>query len=158
MNHQRLERPRGHQILIKIKQSLEKDLITIREELSDLIKTTANIDESNEIRDLEDLLTVKQKKLNDVKKTLSETKVIEPQNLPITGKIKFGTKAEILDETGKSATYEIVGETESNVKNGLISYKSPLGEKLIGCIKGDCIDVVTPSGSRTFEVINILSN
>ena len=52
-------------------------------------------------------------------------------------------------------TWRIVGETESDVENGKISYKAPLARALIGKHEGDEVTVPTPGGSQTWEIIEV---
>ena len=64
----------------------------------------------------------------------------------------FGATVTILDEDDKPHRYQIVGQAESDAKNGRISYDSPLGRALIGRSIGDEVEVTVPSGDRFYLV------
>jgi transcription elongation factor GreA len=53
---------------------------------------------------------------------------------------------------GTAAKYQIVGEDEADIKNGLLSIGSPIARALIGKKEGDEVDVSTPSGKRSYEI------
>ncbi|HVZ05358.1 transcription elongation factor GreA [Hyphomicrobium sp.] len=70
--------------------------------------------------------------------------------------IKFGATVTLQDEdSDDKVTYTIVGDTEADLKNGKISISSPIGRALIGKSKGDSVDVTTPKGTRTLEVLKV---
>ncbi len=68
-------------------------------------------------------------------------------------KIVFGATVTLLDtEKDETVTYKIVGETESDMKQGKISYKSPVGKAIIGKEEGDTVIVRAPKGDVEYEV------
>ena len=70
--------------------------------------------------------------------------------------IKFGATVTLIDEdTEKKAVWQIVGETEADAKKGRISITSPLARALIGKDEGDSVEVVTPGGGKSYEILNI---
>jgi transcription elongation factor GreA len=75
----------------------------------------------------------------------------------LSGKqIKFGATIRLADEdTDARITYQIVGTDESDIKSGLLSIGSPLARALIGKSKGDSVEVVTPGGSKAYEIISL---
>jgi transcription elongation factor GreA len=75
----------------------------------------------------------------------------------LSGKqIKFGAIIRLEDEdTDARITYQIVGTDESDIKSGLLSIGSPLARALIGKSKGDSVEVVTPGGSKAYEIISL---
>ena len=60
-------------------------------------------------------------------------------------------------ESGDKVVYQMVGPDESDVRNGRISIKSPLGQALIGKYEGDEIEVHTPAGIRNYEILEIIN-
>jgi transcription elongation factor GreA len=73
--------------------------------------------------------------------------------------IKFGATVTLSDEdSGDKVTYTIVGDTEANLRDRKISISSPIGKALIGKSKGESVDVTTPKGTRTFEVLKVSWN
>jgi transcription elongation factor GreA len=74
----------------------------------------------------------------------------------LSGTIKFGAKVKLVDEdTDKEITYQIVGEYEANIEAGLLNIKSPLARALIGKDEGDSVEVRTPGGVRSYEILTI---
>jgi transcription elongation factor GreA len=70
--------------------------------------------------------------------------------------IKFGATATLMDEDSEEKKkYMIVGETEADVKKGRISFTSPMARALIGKRVGDIVEVVTPGGGRSYEILKI---
>ena len=52
-------------------------------------------------------------------------------------------------------TYQIVGEDEASLENGKLFFQSPLARGLIGKSKGDIIDVCTPKGNKSYEILEV---
>lgn len=70
--------------------------------------------------------------------------------------IKFGATVSLEDEdTGDKVKYTIVGDLEGDLRNGKISISSPIARALIGKTKGEAVEVTTPKGSRSFEVLKV---
>jgi len=86
--------------------------------------------------------------------TLANAEVVDTAILKST-RIIFGAHVELQDiENDEKVKYQIVGEDESDVKNGKISVFSPMARSLIGKSKGDVIEVRSPKGEKEFEVLN----
>jgi len=93
-------------------------------------------------------------RIKELEGTLSRAEVIDTSKL--TGPIKFGATVTLIDEeTDEEKTYQIVGEAEADIENGLLNMKSPLARALIGKEEGDSVDVRTPGGERSYEVLTI---
>jgi transcription elongation factor GreA len=70
--------------------------------------------------------------------------------------IKFGAKVTLADEeTDEEQTFQIVGEDEADIKSGRLSVTSPLARALIGKGKGDSVEVTTPRGAKSYEVVTV---
>ena len=70
--------------------------------------------------------------------------------------VKFGAKVTLVDEeTDDEASYQIVGEFEADVKKGKISVSSPIARAIIGKRKGDSVEVATPGGGKSYEILKI---
>jgi transcription elongation factor GreA len=93
-------------------------------------------------------------RIKELEGLLSLAEVIDPTRL--SGSIKFGATVIVLDEdSGDKKTYQIVGETEADIENSLLNIRSPLARALIGKEEGDSVDVKTPGGTRTYEILSI---
>lgn len=74
----------------------------------------------------------------------------------MSGPIKFGATVRIVDEeTDEEKSYQIVGEAEASIENGLLNMKSPLARALIGKEVGDSVEVRTPGGVKDYEILEI---
>jgi transcription elongation factor GreA len=74
----------------------------------------------------------------------------------MSGTIKFGATVELVDEdTDLEVTYQIVGEPEADIEANLLNLKSPLARALIGKEEGDSIEVRTPGGGKSYEILSI---
>jgi transcription elongation factor GreA len=93
-------------------------------------------------------------RIKELEGTLSRAEVIDPSKL--SGAIKFGATVTLSDEeTGDERTYQIVGEAEANLEAGLLNIRSPLARALIGKEEGDSVEVRTPGGTKSYEVVTI---
>jgi transcription elongation factor GreA len=70
--------------------------------------------------------------------------------------IKFGATVKLVDEdTEEEKTYQIVGDPEADVKSGRVSISSPVARALIGKGVGDTVEVTTPGGGKSYEVVEV---
>src|SRR5579862_2729387 len=70
--------------------------------------------------------------------------------------VKFGATVKLLDEdTEQTKTYQIVGETEADVRSGKVSITSPIARALIGKTVGDTVEVHTPGGGKSYEIVRV---
>ena len=73
--------------------------------------------------------------------------------------VKFGAKVTLVDEdTEDEAAYQIVGEFEADVKKGMISVSSPIARAIIGKRTGDSVEVATPGGGKSYEIVKVRFN
>ena len=93
-------------------------------------------------------------RIKELEGILSLAEVIDPAKL--SGAVKFGATVQLVDEDSEEEkTYQIVGETEADIENGLLNIRSPLARALIGKDEGDSVDVVTPGGQRSYEILSV---
>ena len=86
---------------------------------------------------------------------ISRAEVIDVASLS-GDSVKFGATVKLADEdTDEEATYQIVGQDESDIKAGRLSVTAPLARGLIGKTVGDVVEVTTPNGSKSYEVMEI---
>lgn len=90
--------------------------------------------------------------ISDLEDKVSRAQIIDPTSLS-GDRVVFGATVTVLDEDDKPAKYQIVGQPESDAKNGRISYDSPLGRALIGKSLGEEVEVTVPAGEK-FYLIN----
>ena len=95
-------------------------------------------------------------RIADLEGKLSNAQIIDPKTLDVDGRIVFGATLELEDlESGESVTYQIVGDDEADIKQGMISVSSPIARALIGKHAGDSVDVQAPGGVRQYEVLDV---
>ena len=58
-------------------------------------------------------------------------------------------------EGGGPVKYQLVGDDEADIKQGLLSVSSPIARALIGKSEGDVVDVTTPGGTRSYEIVSV---
>jgi transcription elongation factor GreA len=93
-------------------------------------------------------------RIKELEGLLSLAEVIDPTRL--SGAIKFGATITIVDEdSDEEKTYQIVGETEADIEAGKLNIRSPLARALIGKDEGDSVEVKTPGGNRSYEILSI---
>lgn len=94
-------------------------------------------------------------RLKEIEGLMSRADVIDPTKLG-GGSVKFGATVTVVDEdTDEEKTYQIVGEVEADIASGLLNIKSPLARALIGKEEGESVDVMTPGGGRSYEVLKV---
>lgn len=94
-------------------------------------------------------------RMAELEDKVSRADVIDVSKL--SGKdIKFGATVRLSDEdTEERVTYQIVGEIEADIKKGRLAVTSPLARALIGKSKGESVEVDTPRGAKSYEIIKV---
>ncbi len=94
-------------------------------------------------------------RIKELESIISRADVIDIKNF--SGKIvKFGATVTIMDDdTETEQTWQIVGEVEANLKEKRIGTTSPIGRSLIGKTEGDVIEVSSPGGIKSYEIIKV---
>lgn len=93
-------------------------------------------------------------RIKELEALLGLAEVIDPSKL--SGAIKFGATVTLADEeSGEEKTYQIVGEPEADLERGRLNIRSPLARALIGKEEGDSVEVRTPGGTRSYEVVAV---
>ena len=95
-------------------------------------------------------------RIKEVEGKLGNAQIIDPAALDADGRVVFGATVELEDtESGQVVTYQIVGDDEADIKQGKISFNSPVARALIGKFEGDVADVNTPGGQREYEILDV---
>ena len=91
--------------------------------------------------------------INDL---IARANVIDVTKIENDGKIIFGSTVKLQDLiSNKEITYKLVGQDEADIKKNFIFFKSPIGKALIGKNKSEMVTVVTPSGEKNFEILDV---
>jgi transcription elongation factor GreA len=95
-------------------------------------------------------------RIKDIEAHLSNSEIIDISRLAGSEKVVFGATIDLEDqEGGNKVMYQIVGDAEADIKSGLIAVSSPIARALVGKLQGDVVDVVAPSGTRTYEIVAV---
>ena len=95
-------------------------------------------------------------RIREIESKLSNSEVIDINKLSISNKVVFGSTVTLLNlDNDQIITYKIVGEDESDIENGLLSYKSPLSKVMIGKSTDDLVELKTPEINQDFQVTDI---
>ena len=93
-------------------------------------------------------------RVKELEGILSLAEVIDTSKL--SGAVKFGARVTVVDEdTEEEKTFQLVGEPEADLERGLLNVKSPLARALIGKDEGDSVEVRTPGGEKSYEILRI---
>jgi transcription elongation factor GreA len=92
----------------------------------------------------------------ELESKLSNAQVIDPRTVNADGRVVFGSTVDLEDlDAGKQVTYQIVGDDEADIAQGLISVSSPIARSLIGKSPGDIAVVQAPGGRREYEILDV---
>jgi transcription elongation factor GreA len=92
----------------------------------------------------------------DIEGKLAAAQIIDPATLHAEGRVVFGSTVDLEEEAnGVAVTYQIVGDDEADLKQGLVSISSPIARALIGKEVGDVAEVQAPGGLKSYEIMNV---
>lgn len=95
-------------------------------------------------------------RIQEVEGKLGNAQIIDPLALDADGRVVFGSTVELEDlDADQTVTYQIVGDDEADLKQGMISLNSPVARALIGKFAGDVVEVQTPGGRREYEILDV---
>ena len=95
-------------------------------------------------------------RIQEIEGKLSHAQVIDVTKIPESDKAIFGATVEIINlDTDEVVKYQIVGDDEASVKEGKISYQSPIARAMIGKEVGEVVVVNTPSGEVEYEIDSV---
>jgi transcription elongation factor GreA len=95
-------------------------------------------------------------RIQEIEGKLAAAQVIDPASVEAGGKVVFGATVELEEEeSGEKVRYQIVGEDEADLKQGLINISSPIARALIGKEEGDTAEVQAPGGIKHYEIVAV---
>ena len=93
-------------------------------------------------------------RVKELEGILALAEVIDTSRL--SGAVKFGARVTLIDEdTEEEKSFQIVGEPEADLERGRLNVKSPLARALIGKDEGDSVEVRTPGGEKSYEIVRV---
>jgi transcription elongation factor GreA len=133
-----------------------KRLKAQRPEISAAIATArehGDLRENAEYHAAKDQQGMAEARIRDIEGKLANAEIIELDKVNANGKVVFGATVHLANLDDDSETrYQLVGEDEASIKNGLLSIASPIARALVGKQPGDVVEVVTPKGQQSFEI------
>ena len=147
---------RGHELLLEeVKKLKSVDRPAVIKSIAEA-RAHGDLKENAEYHAAKDQQGFIEARIKEIESKLSHVQVIDVTAIDARGKIVFGSTVVLVDEdTGTEITYRIVGDDEADIKNGLISYTSPIARALISKNGGDIIEFQAPGGDKSFEVIEV---
>ena len=95
-------------------------------------------------------------RIAEIESKLANAQIIDVTTLSPSDRVVFGCTVRLIEEDGgEEKCYQIVGEDEADLKDGKISFSSPIARALIGKSVDDVVDVQTPGGIKTYEILEV---
>lgn len=145
----------GHAALeAELKRRQQEERPRIIQAISEA-RAHGDLSENAEYHAAKEAQSLNEGRIAEIEDKLSRAEVIDVSKLS-GNTIKFGATVTLVDEdTEEEKRYQIVGETEADVKSGRVSITSPIARALIGKKVGDTVEVNTPGGGKSYEVLQI---
>jgi transcription elongation factor GreA len=119
-------------------------------------RALGDLSENAEYHAAKEAQSLNEGRILELESMISRAEIIDVSKLS-GNRIKFGATVKLVDEdTEEEKTYQIVGEPEADVRSGRVSVTSPIARALIGKTIGDTVEVTTPGGGKSYEVINVV--
>jgi transcription elongation factor GreA len=140
---------------------LEGEMKTLKSvERPNIIKAIAEARELGDLKENAEYHSAREKqgfiegRIKELEAILGRADIIDPAKL--SGSVKFGATVTLVDEgTDEEKIYQVVGEPEADIESGKLNMRSPLARALIGKEEGDSIEVRTPGGARSYEILKV---
>jgi len=141
----------------RLSEKVEKIQEKVQQNREDMSKTAENGDlsENAGFMAAKESYKTHLNSLNDLQDVLNEARVVSPEEID-DDKVGFGTSVTVKDvDENKEYTYRLVGKHEARMEHGEISVESPVARGLLDREPGDVVEVETPAGKSTYEVLSI---
>jgi transcription elongation factor GreA len=147
--------PEGHD---RLKEEIEYLSTVKRREVAERIKQArefGDITENSEYDDAKNEQAMLEHRIAMLEDRLTSARVVNKKEIP-AGVVAVGTKVRLRDiDAGETTEYHIVGSAEANPAEHKLSNESPVGKAIMGCKKGETVEVATPRGSLKFKIMEI---
>lgn len=118
-------------------------------------RSHGDLSENAEYHAAKEQQSLNEGRIAELESMIARAEIIDPTKLK-GDTITFGATVTVVDEdTDEEKVYQIVGEAESDVKQGRVSIGSPIARALVGKKVGDTVEVATPGGGKSYEVLKI---
>jgi transcription elongation factor GreA len=145
----------GHAALTEeLRRRQQEDRPRIIQAISEA-RAHGDLSENAEYHAAKESQSMNEGRIAELEDKLSRAEIIDVSKLS-GSTVKFGATVTVFDEeTEEEKRYQIVGEAEANVKDGRISVASPIARALIGKKAGDTVEVKTPKGGKSYEILTV---
>jgi transcription elongation factor GreA len=118
-------------------------------------RALGDLSENAEYHAAKEAQSLNEGRVMELESLISRAEIIDVSKLS-GDRVKFGATVKLLDEdTEEEKTYQIVGEPEADVRSGRVSITSPIARALIGKTIGDTVEVTTPGGGKSYEIVGV---
>ena len=118
-------------------------------------RALGDLSENAEYHAAKEAQSLNEGRVQELESMIARAEVIDVTKLS-GDRIKFGATVKLVDEdTEEEKTYQIVGEPEADVRSGRVSVTSPIARALMGKTVGDTVEVTTPGGGKSYEVVAV---
>jgi transcription elongation factor GreA len=147
--------PGGYAALeVELKKRQQEERPRIVEAISEA-RSHGDLSENAEYHSAKEAQSLNEGRIAELEDKLSRAEVIDVTKLS-GSTVMFGATVTLVDEdTEEKKVYQIVGESEADVKSGKVSITSPTARALIGKKKGDTVEVNTPGGGKSYEILKV---
>ncbi len=144
-------------------EALEKELrLRISETRPEIVAAIAearahgDLSENAEYSAARERQSFNEGRIKELEAVIGAAEIIDPAQFTGHKTVKFGAHVVIADEDDNEKRFQIVGEYESNADEGRISISSPIARGLIGKSLGDTVEIRTPKGATSYEIVEVL--
>ena len=141
----------------KLEREIEELETSARGEMAERIKAArelGDLKENAEYHDAKDAQAILETRILRLRDQITRAQVVEAE--AGGDAVAFGSQVELSDrDSGKQTTYTLVSAVDADAAAGRLSVESPVGQALVGARAGDVVEIPTPKGKRTLEVISI---
>ena len=143
----------------KLKEELHKLKTVDRQRITKAIaeaRAHGDLSENAEYHAAREQQSFAEGRVNTIESALADAQIIDVTTVDAEGRVVFGATVKLLNvDTDAEVTYQIVGEQEADINEGLISITSPIARALIGKQQDDEVNVNAPSGIVEYEILNV---
>lgn len=144
-------------------EALEKELKKLKsEDRPNVIQAIATAREHGDLSENAEYHAAREQqsfiegRIQELEAVISKVQIIDPATLS-GNTVKFGARVVLIDEESEvEVSYRIVGHYEANANEGRLSVNAPISRALIGKAVGDSVEVHTPQGRKSYEILDVL--
>jgi len=144
-------------------QKLKEELIFLKEKKRPEIvsaiseaRSHGDLKENAEYHAAKEQQSHNEGRIQEIEDLIARANVIDVTTMNNDGKVIFGSTVYLQNlDTNEKIEYKLVAKDEADLKKKLIFFQSPIGKGLIGKNKNDLVEISTPAGLKSFEIINV---